>query len=345
MSRTVAAYQPQYLPRLHYLARAAQADVFVIYDNAQLARRSPQHRAQIKRGEPVYITIPVSRDSEDTLLRDVHIELNTPWPVEHLSLIRERYETAAHELEPFFESIVPPVFDITRDDIPMCDKQVSEQVRTVTELDRQWRSKKSKLDNYKHERNCLQTRIASESGSEKEALILEATELKQEINALESEVQAIKRDRDTALVGLGQTIQKRHKEDAQKYLLDSSKVWDKIDTEVINSQPVTLTEFTIPLLYYLFDKFGIESEVVVASEVPVTRCADASEYLAQLTEYFNGTNYLSGKVGYEEYLDETIFRERGLDVSVQDWKPSWDRGNVCCLDVLYSSSDPGQYIR
>ena len=345
MSRTVAAYQPQYLPRLHYLARAAQADVFVLYDNAQLARRSPQHRAQIRRGEPVYITIPVSRDTEDTLLRDVRVELNTAWPVEHLSLIRERYETEAHDLEPYFESIVPPVFDITIDDTSMLDKQTSQQVSTTAAVDRQWRSKKSKLDDLRHERNNLETQIASASNNKKEALITEARELKKEISELQSEVREIKRIRDTALVDLGHTIEERNKNNAEKYLLNNSTIWHNIDTEVLDSQTITLTEFTIPLLNHIFDRFGIETDIVVASEVPVTRDADPSKYLARLTEHFNGTNYLSGKVGYREYLDESIFRERGLDVSVQDWTPSWKRGNVCCLDVLYSSSEPGQYIR
>ena len=345
MSRTVAAYQPQYFPRLHYLNRAAQADVFVLYDNVQLARSSPQHRAQIERGAPVYITIPVSRSSEDTLLCDVDIELDTPWPVEHLSLIRDRYETAAGDLKPYFESIIPPVFDVTRDVTSTFDDQTSEQVEMATRLDRQWRSKKSRLDDLKHDRNTLETRVASASESEREELISRATEIKEKIKRLESEVRKIKQSRDTALVRLGNTIEKRQENEAREYLLEESKTWDKISSEVINTQTVNLTDFTIPILRHLFDVFGVESEIVVASKVPVERSPEASKYLARLTEYFNGTNYLSGKVGYNEYLDETVFHKRGLDVSVQDWTPSYIRGNVCCLDVLYSSPEPGQYIR
>jgi hypothetical protein len=319
--------------------------VFVLYDNAQLARRSPQHRARIERGDPVYITVPVSRDSEDTLLQDVRIELDTPWPVEHLSTIRERYETPARDLEPYFNPVIPPVVNLAADDRALFNEQTSQRINMATKLDQQWRTQKSKLDNYKHDKNVLETRISSASETERDELISEARQLKDEIDTLDSEVRALKQQRDTALLCLGQTIEKRYNREAHKFLLDGSEVWNTIDTSVVNATTVTLTEFTIPILRHIFDEFGIESGVAVASELPVTRGEDPSTYLARLTEYFDGTNYLSGKVGYEEYLDETVFHDRGLDVSVQDWTPTWKRGNVCCLDVLYSSSNPGQYIR
>jgi hypothetical protein len=319
--------------------------VFVIYDNAQFARRSPQHRAQIERGETKYITIPVTRASEKTLIKDVNIRLETPWPLEHLYLIKERYGTEARFLEPYFEAIIPPVFDSAVKDTSGLDTPTFNQVSKARELDRQWRSNKSKLDNLKNERNDLGDRISSASAAEKEKLILEAKEIKQEIRELESEVREIKQSRDFILVDIGQTIEENCEGDTPNYLLPSSTIWDKIHPNVINSQAVNLTDFIVPLLEYLFDEFNIESEIVLASELPIDTGDDPSKYLARLTEYFGGTNYLSGKFGANEYLDEDIFNKRDIEVSVQDWTPSWERGNVCCLDVLYNSSEPGQYIR
>jgi hypothetical protein len=90
MGISVTAYQPRYYPRLHYLARAQQADVFIIYDDVEFSRQSRQHRTRFG-GNSDWLTIPIRRDADHASIADVRVDQNHPWERTHLNTLRAAY--------------------------------------------------------------------------------------------------------------------------------------------------------------------------------------------------------------------------------------------------------------
>jgi len=217
MGASVAVYQPRYYPRLHYLARAQMVDMFVLYDDVEFSRQSPQHRAQIDFGGKTWLTVPVKHTGNETRIDEAEIDMDQRWRSTHTNTLMAKYGgSAASEFEPFY-------------------------------------------------------------------------------NALNMDAR--------------------------------------------------LVDLTIPLIHDLFDRFKVETEVIRSSAINFDRTDDPSENLARLVRELGGEVYVSGGRGYENYLDETPFNERGIDVTVQDWTPLWDDGNVCALDVLFKADHPPKYVR
>lgn len=217
MPDSVAIYQPRYYPRLHYLARASQSDVFVLLDDVEFSRRSRQHRAEISLGSQQWLTIPVKHEDDDVLINEAEVDTSSRFGEKHYGTLQHKYGSDAEILEPFYQGVD---------------------------------------------------------------------------------------DRET----------------------------------------LRLVEITVPTLLEVFDRFGIDTEVVRSSELDADHPGNASEYLARLVDAVDGSTYVSGETGYENYLEEEPFERRGLDVTVQQWAPEWEDGNVCCLDVLFNSSSPETYV-
>jgi len=217
MTDSVAIYQPRYYPRLHYLARASEADAFVLLDDVEFSRRSRQHRAEISLGSQDWLTIPVKHKNDDVAIVEAKIDTSSRFGEKHYGTLMHKYGSDAEILEPFYQ-------------------------------------------------------------------------------------------------------------------------------DVDDRESLRLVEITIPTLLELFNRFDIDTDVVRSSELDVDHPGNASEYLARLVEAINGSTYVSGETGYENYLEEEPFERRGLEVAVQEWTPQWDDGNVCCLDVLFSSYEPAKHV-
>jgi hypothetical protein len=76
--RLCAIHQPNLFPRLATLGKLFTADVWVILDDVQFARRDYQHRCRVatlsEPGEPRWLTIPVHLPSgRATLIQDVRL--------------------------------------------------------------------------------------------------------------------------------------------------------------------------------------------------------------------------------------------------------------------------------
>lgn len=71
---TIAVMQPYFFPYLGYFRLMAAADLFVVYDCVQFPRRSWVHRNRFPRhdGELDWLTLPLCKASQDTLIRDLH---------------------------------------------------------------------------------------------------------------------------------------------------------------------------------------------------------------------------------------------------------------------------------
>jgi hypothetical protein len=114
-ARRLAGYQPQYFPRLHYLARALHSDVFEISDYVQFVRthtypmlngtrrrgKSYQAHAPIKLSTGVFdLSVPV----HDRILpiNRTAIDYSHNWTAKHLLTIKTAYRRA-----PNFERFFP----------------------------------------------------------------------------------------------------------------------------------------------------------------------------------------------------------------------------------------------
>ena len=73
--KTVGIMQPTFLPWLGYFALMKQVDYFVLLDDVQVAKRSWQVRNRIKTkaNVPIWLTLPVKKHAQQTMLNDVEI--------------------------------------------------------------------------------------------------------------------------------------------------------------------------------------------------------------------------------------------------------------------------------
>lgn len=345
MTRTVAAYQPHYFPRLHYLARAQQTDVFVIYDDIEFSRRSRQHRAPIDHFDKDWLTIPVRHTSPDVRIDEARIDMSTPWPVEHLETLRGKYGAGAEEWRPFYERLcVRPVGIETlrerRDEVArrVGAELVDECLRLDDEL--RARQRESGVSTLRERKDRLASQIAERKRADPDAdvydLVAQAEAVSEELAAAEATCRRLRERCNRTLVTIAETLDSS----ADLDRLPIGQLWelDGVAPEELMDD-VKLVDLTIPILLELFRRFDVETTIVRSSELAVEHPGDPSTYLARLTAHLDGDRYLTGGTGYENYLDETPFHERDQEIIVQDWSPTWDGGNVCVLDALYNSTD------
>ena len=98
MARIMAAHQPNYLPWLGVLARAARADVFVLADDVQYSKHGYTNRNRIRTADGwQWLTVPVlTRGRGGQKVLDVAVDEVQPWPRKHLESLRWNYGRAPH---------------------------------------------------------------------------------------------------------------------------------------------------------------------------------------------------------------------------------------------------------
>jgi len=122
------------------------------------------------------------------------------------------------------------------------------------------------------------------------------------------------------------------------------EIFEKYYNTWARQDELKLTEVTVPLLKELLVHFEIDVNIRRSSEIDI-HGADASEYLARLTEWVDGDQYFCGRTAYDAYLDESAFKSRNIELQIQDWEPQWPDGNAVCLDVLFNSETPEEYVQ
>lgn len=104
----LACYQPQYLPRLHYINRALDSDVFVLLDSTKFTRRlrhhgpggattHPSHQAHapIRLADGYHLlTLPVRHQGRHTTIAEAQVAARREWARQHLRTIHGGYATA-----------------------------------------------------------------------------------------------------------------------------------------------------------------------------------------------------------------------------------------------------------
>jgi hypothetical protein len=128
-----------------------------------------------------------------------------------------------------------------------------------------------------------------------------------------------------------------------KYGSDARRFEPYYDAVADEDDPL-LVDVTVPTLQELLDAFDVDVELYRSSRMNATHPGDATTYLADIVEEVDGDEYICGRRAYENYLAETEFERRDIDVRIQDWEPTWKDGNVCALDLLFGAEEPATYI-
>lgn len=91
-----AIHQPNYLPWLGYFNKMARSDIFVIFDDVQLARgKSFATRNRVKTANDVpWLTVPVKEKDELRLIKDALIVRDGKWQKKHWRTIQLSYKKA-----------------------------------------------------------------------------------------------------------------------------------------------------------------------------------------------------------------------------------------------------------
>ena len=105
-----AIMQPTFLPWMGYFSMMSKVDLFVYFDDVQLAKRSWQVRNRIKgqNGE-FFLNIPIKKTvtRDELLICEAVIDDEQGWRQKHLTSMLHAYKKA-----PFFESVYPFLEDI-----------------------------------------------------------------------------------------------------------------------------------------------------------------------------------------------------------------------------------------
>ena len=95
--KSVMIHQPEYLPWPNLFLKAALADVFVLLDTVQYARRSFQNRNKIKTKDGAkWLTVPLKQVSREQLILDMEIDNSKNWKEKHLRLIDDSYKRSVY---------------------------------------------------------------------------------------------------------------------------------------------------------------------------------------------------------------------------------------------------------
>jgi hypothetical protein len=115
----------------------------------------------------------------------------------------------------------------------------------------------------------------------------------------------------------------------------------EISSTMKNVNSKYLIDYTIPLLNYLFIKFGCKPEITFSSDFAIEK--KKSELIQELSVLHSATTYLSGVQG-KNYLDIASFEAEGVKVAFQEFhtKPypqesSTFQAGLSAIDLLFNS--------
>lgn len=122
-SKRYTGLQPQYFPRLHYMNRILNTDVFMVRDEVQHVKshkypdgqRKPSYQAHapIKNGNGLYVlNLPVEHDGLKPIYQ-TRLGADESWRQQHLKTIYFAYSKA-----PLFETIYPQLERLVQADYP-----------------------------------------------------------------------------------------------------------------------------------------------------------------------------------------------------------------------------------
>ena len=113
--------------------------------------------------------------------------------------------------------------------------------------------------------------------------------------------------------------------------------------KVYNKTYDRLIDLNMNLIFFLMDKFNIDTKVIFSSDLGFT--SKSSDRLVDLVEAVGGDIYLSGPAG-RDYLDLTLFEKKDIKVEFQHYKHPIYRQrydgfipNMSAIDALFNVGD------
>lgn len=132
MPKTIAIHQPNYLPWLGYFYKIYASDIFVFHDNVAYSKKSLTKRCQIRKAkgrlEKSYLTIPLKKHRDGTLIKDLCIDHGQAWRQKQLNQIRNTYAKA-----PFFDQLFPTIEGWIKE-VAQMEKLVDGNIYLITQI-------------------------------------------------------------------------------------------------------------------------------------------------------------------------------------------------------------------
>ncbi|MGY5351698.1 WbqC family protein [Wenyingzhuangia sp. IMCC45533] len=106
-----AIMQPYFFPYVGYFQLIDSVDTFIIYEYVTFRKKSWITRNRILdkgKNEPVFINIPIQKQSSNKLIKDVDIDYSIDWKKKLLNIIFFNYKKAKHfdEIYSFIEKLL-----------------------------------------------------------------------------------------------------------------------------------------------------------------------------------------------------------------------------------------------
>lgn len=107
----VAIHQPNYFPWLGYFNKLLCSDVFIFHDNVKFTKRSLTKRTLIRKApvssEKTYLTVPLRKTSDYSLIKDLSVDHNQNWQSKHLNQLKGVYHKS-----PYFKDYFPQIKEL-----------------------------------------------------------------------------------------------------------------------------------------------------------------------------------------------------------------------------------------
>jgi hypothetical protein len=102
----VTIHQPEHLPWLGFLAKAASAERFILLDTVPYRHHYFQNRNRVLAdGAPVWLTVPVKhRGHLQTAISEVEIDNSRPWKRKYVGRLEDAYRRSPHA-----DAVIPPL--------------------------------------------------------------------------------------------------------------------------------------------------------------------------------------------------------------------------------------------
>lgn len=106
--KIIAIHQPNFIPWAGYFLKMAACDVFVFHDNVQITKAGPTRRVKISahhtQDHTQWLTVPLKKHSDFTLIKDLEVSWESDWTKKHLNLIKDSYKGSL-----FFDMYFPVI--------------------------------------------------------------------------------------------------------------------------------------------------------------------------------------------------------------------------------------------
>lgn len=113
MEKKIAIHQPNFLPWAGYFLKMAVSDIFILHDNVEINMSGPTRRVKIAARHTAdhtqWLTIPLKKNSDYALIKDLEVSTEVDWRRKHLSQIKEAYRLCKYfsliypELETWYQ--------------------------------------------------------------------------------------------------------------------------------------------------------------------------------------------------------------------------------------------------